>query len=60
MTELSPADARLIRAFCDGVRKFASFDASAMYQVLNPLMKPMDCRDLGRKMLPLVKVQSSM
>ena len=54
MTELSPADAKLIRTFCDGVRKFASFDASTMYQVPKLLMKPKDWLDLSGKMLPFV------
>lgn len=42
MTELSPADAPLIRALCDGVRQFTLFDMSAMYQVPKPLMGPRD------------------
>ncbi len=54
MTELSPEDARLIRSFCDGVRKFASFDMSAMYTVPKPLMGPLEWREFGRKMLPFV------
>ncbi len=54
MTELSPRDARLIRALCDGVRKFATFDMSAMYQIPKPLMGPQEWRTLGLKMLPFV------
>lgn len=52
MTELSPIDAGLIRALCDGVRKFASFDMSAMYKVPKPIMSPMDWLGLGGEMLP--------
>ena len=51
---LSPADARLIRAFCSGVRKFAHFDMAAMYQTPKALMKPKDWAKLGKKMLPFV------
>jgi phytoene dehydrogenase-like protein len=54
MTELSPDDAGLIRTFCDGVRRFASFDLSAMYKVPKPLMGPLDWLELGGKMLPFV------
>jgi phytoene dehydrogenase-like protein len=54
MTELSPVDAKLIRAFCDGVRKFSSFDMSAMYKVPKPLMGALDWREYGSKMMPFV------
>ncbi len=54
MTGLSPADAPLIGAFCDGVRKFATFDMSAMYKVPKPLMGPLDWREYGNKMTPFV------
>ena len=54
MTELSPKDAKLIRSFCDGVRKFAEFDMSAMYDVPKPMMSAQDWGKLGRKMLPFV------
>jgi phytoene dehydrogenase-like protein len=54
MTALSPVDAPLIRAFCNGVRKFALFDMSAMYKVPKPLMGPLDWREYGNKMTPFV------
>ncbi len=54
MTGLSPVDAGLIRAFCDGVRTFTNFDMAAMYQVPKDLMKPFDWAMLGKKMLPFV------
>jgi len=52
MIRISPQDEKLIRDFCDGVRKFTTFDMSAMYQVPKPLMGPMEWRDFGAKMLP--------
>lgn len=52
MMKLSSDDAGLIRAFCDGVRKFGSFDMSAMYKVPKPIMGPLDWLELGGKMLP--------
>jgi hypothetical protein len=54
MTELSPADVPLIRALCDGVRQFARFDMSVMYQVPKPLMGPRDWLTYGRQMWPFV------
>jgi phytoene dehydrogenase-like protein len=54
MIALSPADAPLIRAFCDGVRQFTRFDMSAMYQKPKPLMNALDWRAFGTKMLPFV------
>ena len=54
MTELSPKDGKQIRSFCDGVRKFAEFDMSAMYDVPKPMMSAQDWGKLGRKMLPFV------
>ena len=56
MTEISPSDAGLIRAFCNGVRAFTEFDMSAMYQIPKSLMKPTDWMKLGKKMLPFVPV----
>ncbi len=52
LRQLSPGDSRLIQQFCDGVRKFADFDMSAMYKVPKPLMGPKDWRTFGSKMLP--------
>jgi phytoene dehydrogenase-like protein len=52
MTEISPQDEKLIRSFCNGVRKFSTFDMSAMYKVPKPLMGPLDWREYGTKMMP--------
>ncbi|UCD98739.1 MAG: NAD(P)/FAD-dependent oxidoreductase [Chloroflexota bacterium] len=49
MTELSPSDAKLVESFCDGVRRFATFDLAAMYKVPRPLMGLMDWLDFGGK-----------
>jgi len=54
MTELSPTDAHLINGLCNGIRKFRDFDASAMYDVPKPLMKPADWFNLSKKMLPFM------
>jgi phytoene dehydrogenase-like protein len=54
LLELSPADGKLIRSFCEGVRKFGTFDMSAMYKVPKPLMGPLDWREFGQKMMPFV------
>jgi phytoene dehydrogenase-like protein len=54
MLELSPADAPLIRAFCNGVRQFTRFDMSAMYRKPKPLMGAQDWRAFGLTMLPYV------
>jgi len=42
----------LIRAFTRGVRQFACFDMSAMYQTPKPLMTALEWGAYGRKMLP--------
>ena len=52
MIGISPDDEKLIRSFCDGIRKFQSFDMSAMYEVPKPIMGPIGWRDLGVKMMP--------
>ncbi len=54
MTQLSPTDTKLIKRFCDGVRKFMDFDMSAMYKVPKPLMGAMNWRELGTMMLPFL------
>jgi phytoene dehydrogenase-like protein len=54
MISLSPADVRLIRQLCNGIRKFKDFDASAMYDVPKDLMKPQDWLALSKKMMPFV------
>jgi phytoene dehydrogenase-like protein len=56
MIDLSPADEKLIRSFCDGIRYFAKFDISAQYKVPKPMMGPWDWLDLGKKMMPFVPV----
>ncbi|MCS7071594.1 MAG: NAD(P)-binding protein, partial [Anaerolinea sp.] len=52
MLDLSPQDARPIRAFCQGVRQFTRFDIEALYRVPRPLMTALDWREFGLKMLP--------
>jgi phytoene dehydrogenase-like protein len=54
LLELSPQDARHIRAFCNGVRQFTTFDMSAMYRTPKPLMTALDWREFGVKMLPFI------
>jgi phytoene dehydrogenase-like protein len=54
LMEISPADAKLIRQLCNGIRKFKDFDASAMYEVPKPLMKPRGWFNLSRKMMPFM------
>ena len=54
MSELSPADAPLIRQFCDGIRQFTRFDMSAMYRRPRALMGPNDWRAFGMAMLPFL------
>ena len=54
MTELSPRDEKLIRSFCNGVRKFANFEMAAMYEMPKAMMSPQDWAKLGSKMLPFV------
>ncbi len=54
MLEISPMDAKLIRQLCNGIHRFRSFDASAMYEIPKALMKPTDWFNLSRKMMPFV------
>jgi phytoene dehydrogenase-like protein len=54
MLDLSPEDADLIEAFCQGVRQFTQFDMAAMYAKPKPLMNADDWRVFGMKMLPYV------
>ncbi len=54
LLELSPQDAAPIRDFIRGVRKFAGFDLSLMYQIPKPLMQALDWRNYGMKMMPFV------
>jgi phytoene dehydrogenase-like protein len=52
MKDLSPADARLIERFCQGVRSFTRFDMSLLQEKPKGLMGPGDWTSLGFKMLP--------
>ena len=54
MLALSPADAKLIRAMCHGIRQFAKFDMSLMYARPKALMGLLGWKDLGFKMLPFL------
>ena len=54
MLALSPADAKLIKAMCHGIRQFAKFDMSLMYQQPKELMGLLGWKDLGFKMLPFL------
>ncbi len=54
MLELSPADARLIRQFCDGVRQFTNFDMWALYDKPRTLYSGKDWQKFGMKMLPFL------
>jgi phytoene dehydrogenase-like protein len=54
MHNLSPSDGKLIRSFCDGVRKFSKFDLSTMYKVPKPLMGILDWREFGQRMMPFL------
>jgi phytoene dehydrogenase-like protein len=54
MCDISPADSRLIKAFCHGVRQFTRFDMFSLYEKPRPLMNALDWRGFGMKMLPFV------
>ncbi|GAB4553176.1 MAG: FAD-dependent oxidoreductase [Anaerolineae bacterium] len=54
MCAISPEDAPLIRAFCNGVRQFTKFDMFALYEKPRPLMNLMDWRAFGQKMTPFL------
>jgi phytoene dehydrogenase-like protein len=56
MEEISPDDSRLIRSFCDGIRKFMTFDISAMYEKPKQLMGIMDWWNFGLKTMPFLPV----
>jgi phytoene dehydrogenase-like protein len=51
---ISPADARLIQAFCAGIRTLTRFDLSLLQQKPKQLMTVSDWGQLGRKMLPFI------
>jgi phytoene dehydrogenase-like protein len=52
MTALSPADAKLSRSFCKGIRKFMQFDMSLMQKKPRELMNPGDWLEFMRKIVP--------
>ncbi|MBI4781667.1 MAG: NAD(P)/FAD-dependent oxidoreductase [Oscillatoriophycideae cyanobacterium NC_groundwater_1537_Pr4_S-0.65um_50_18] len=54
LMELSPADHRLIKDFCAGIRTFTGFDLSLLQQQPKALRTPADWGQLGRKLLPFV------
>jgi phytoene dehydrogenase-like protein len=54
MCALSPADAPLIRSFVKGIRQFAQFDMSAMYETPKEFLDGQGWARLGMKMLPFV------
>ena len=56
---LAPGDARPIRAFCAGVRKFAGFDMFALKERPEPVFRrfrnPLEARTLGMRLLPYLE-----
>jgi phytoene dehydrogenase-like protein len=54
LKQLSPADHRLIEAFCRDIRAFTQFDLSRLWQKPRALMHPQDWLKLGCNMLPFV------
>jgi phytoene dehydrogenase-like protein len=54
LRELSPADYRLIKDFCDGIWTFTDFDLSLLQQQPKALMNLGDWSRLAGKMLPFV------
>jgi phytoene dehydrogenase-like protein len=55
MCALSPTDARLIRSFTAGVRRFSKFDLSVMYRKPKSQMGLFDWRDFGLRMTPFLE-----
>ncbi|HIK43821.1 MAG TPA: NAD(P)/FAD-dependent oxidoreductase [Leptolyngbyaceae cyanobacterium M65_K2018_010] len=55
LKDISPPDARLIEAFCQGVRTFKGFDLSLLQQKPKALMTLGDWARVGRQMLPFVR-----
>jgi len=51
LTALAPQDAGVARSFADGVRRFASFDLSRLYEEPRALMDGLDGLDLARDMI---------
>jgi phytoene dehydrogenase-like protein len=54
LLDLSPSDSRLIKDFCQGIRRFANFDMSLMQQKPKDLMSALDWARLGMQMLRFV------
>lgn len=54
LAELSPADARRIKALTDGMRLFARFDMSLMQDKPRAIMSPEDWGEFGKQMLPFM------
>lgn len=54
LLDLSPADEKPIRAFLRGVRRFARFDLTALYDKPRLLFDALDWRDFGGKMTPFL------
>jgi phytoene dehydrogenase-like protein len=52
LCQLSPADSKLARIFCDGVKKFTQFDLSVLYQKPRTLFDGQDWLNFGKKMTP--------
>jgi phytoene dehydrogenase-like protein len=54
MCALSPADAKLILAFAQGIRDFETFDMSLLFAEPRSLLGPFGWASLGMKLLPFV------
>jgi phytoene dehydrogenase-like protein len=52
MKEISPADAKLIEAMCQGIRRFTAFDMSLTLRKPKALMSSQDWAAMGREVLP--------
>lgn len=49
---LSPADASLSRAFCDGIRQFTQFDMAMLQEKPRSLLTPSEWGQFGLKVMP--------
>ena len=56
MQGISPEDSSLIKALCDGIRKFRKFDISEINRIPRSRMGLLDWRDFGLKMMPFIPV----
>jgi phytoene dehydrogenase-like protein len=52
LKDISPTDAHLAEAFCDGIRTFTRFDLSALQKKPKALMSGQDWAGLGQEMMP--------